>query len=108
MIYNDNITYNDNTCFDAGRLCDSSETYEGELDIPNLSEENDPDDVDVSSMIRSASLCHTAMVITILSAAGCVVQVHSSSNSLEVNHLVVDVIFTFKILARHVSEVSGG
>ena len=36
------------TCFDAGRLCDSSESYEGELDIPNLSEENDPEDVDVS------------------------------------------------------------
>ena len=33
---------------DAGKLVDSNGMYDGQLDIPNLSEENDPEDVDVS------------------------------------------------------------
>ena len=72
-------------CFDAGRLCDSSESYEGELDIPNLSEENDPEDVDVS---RTSMIYFSDYIVCCMECR----RVHTSSSG---NRSVVDEIFTF-------------
>ena len=54
------------TCFngafylDAGNLAGSSEMYDGQLEIPNLSEENDPEDIDVSRTLFSFLVYRTS------------------------------------------------